>query len=175
MDEEGVKHFTDSPPPEHVTDYATTTAIRSNKTTFYPQKELSPFPPNEMETNVIIKGNAVMVPVKLGYRGKEVCTWLTFDTGAETTVIHKAVADELKILSTHPGKSIIADGTIIDTRRTHLDYIIVGPFMMKNLQTSIVDYKTQPGIDKGLLGMNFLKNVSYKIDFNGKSIKWSTQ
>jgi len=129
----------------------------------------------KIETSVLIKGNTVLVPVELGYRGKELSTWLVFDTGATTTTLHKSVGDELGIIPIDSGKTKIADGTVIDTQKATLDYVIVGPYRMDNFQAVIIDHKNDStsNMVKGLLGMNFLRNVNYKIDFARKKIKWS--
>ena len=70
------------------------------------------------------------------------------------------------------GKTTIADGTVIDTQKAILDYMIIGPYRMDNLQTVIIDHKNDSNMVKGLLGMNFLRKVNYKIDFAQKTIKW---
>jgi len=138
------------------------------------EKLSRPFP-NKIETKVLMVGNAVLVPVKLGYKEKELSTWLVFDTGATTTALHKSVGDELGISPNASGKTAIADGTVIDTQKATLDYIIVGPYRMDNFQSVIIDHKNDSNSNmvKGLLGMNFLRKVNYKIDFARKMIKWS--
>jgi predicted aspartyl protease len=129
----------------------------------------------EIETKVLVVGNAVLVPVKLGYRGKKLSTWLVFDTGATTTTLHKNVGDELDIIPITSGKLTIADGTLIDTQKAILDYIIVGPYRRDTFNVVIIDNKNDSNMVKGLLGMNFLKNMNYKIDFTRKLIKWSNK
>lgn len=139
------------------------------------QEKLSrPFP-KKIETKVLMAGNAVLVPVRLGYKEKELSTWLVFDTGATTTTLHKSVGDELGISPNASGKIAIADGTVIDTQKVTLDYMIVGPYRMDNIQAVIIDHKNDSNSNmvKGLLGMNFLRAVNYKIDFARKRIKWS--
>lgn len=131
-----------------------------------------PFPERK-ETRVLIGGNTVLVPVKLGHGGKEISTWLVFDTGAFMTTLHKSVGDHLGVSKVTSAKSTIADGTVIDTQQATLDYMIVGPYRMNNVQAMIIDHKNDTNINKGLLGMNFIRNVDYKIDFARKVIKWS--
>ena len=129
----------------------------------------------EIETKVLVVGNAVLVPVKLGYRGKKLSTWLVFDTGATTTTLHKNVGDELDIIPITSGKLTIADGTVIDSQKATLDYIIVGPYRKDNFNVVIIDNKNDSNMVKGLLGMNFLRDMNYKIDFTRKLIKWSNK
>ncbi|MBW1752533.1 MAG: hypothetical protein JRJ46_05410, partial [Deltaproteobacteria bacterium] len=53
-----------------------------------------------LQTKVVIDGNRVLVPVKLGYRGKEVEATLLLDTGATITTMHQHIADQLYITQT---------------------------------------------------------------------------
>jgi len=50
----------------------------------------------QKETQVIIRGNQVLVPVILGYRGRQTEALLLLDTGASITVLYQDIADQVK-------------------------------------------------------------------------------
>jgi predicted aspartyl protease len=123
-------------------------------------------------TKVLIEANRVLVPVILGYGGKEVSTYLLLDTGASTTMIKRKIARLLHMQSLKPGTARVADVRTVSSDLGNLDYIIVGPHKISNFEISIMDYQGAPTQHQGLLGMNFLKEVDYSVDFRRKIISW---
>jgi predicted aspartyl protease len=125
-------------------------------------------------TAVMVKNNQVIVPVRFSYRNTTVDAWLLLDTGATTTTISTDLADRLGIKpgSTQRRLAQVADGRVVQTFRTRVDHMAVGPKMKHSAEVSIVPSNgPDMGFD-GLLGMNFLGDFPYRLDLNGQLIEW---
>jgi clan AA aspartic protease (TIGR02281 family) len=130
------------------------------------------FASKEVETKIIILNNNILVPAKLGYRGQEIEALLLLDTGASITLLDREKARKLGIRSFVKTKGQVADGKLIETALAKLDYITVGPFKKMNIHAAFIDRQGPSAIHDGLLGMNFLRNLEYSIDFERSVIKW---
>ncbi len=120
-------------------------------------------------------GNAVLVPVILGYRGKEIETQLMLDTGASMIALHLEIAESLNI-DLRRFKRIrpqVAGGKSINAYVGKLDYVEAGPIKKNDIYVSIIEHQGPPVPFKGLLGMNFLRGVEYHIDFENQVINWN--
>jgi predicted aspartyl protease len=126
-------------------------------------------------TSVRIRGNQALVPVRFNYRNTTVDAWLLLDTGATTTMISTDLADRLGIQpgSTERRLSQVADGRVVETFRTRVDSVAVGPKLKYNTEVAIMPSGGGPdmGFD-GLLGMNFLGEFRYHLDVNNQMIEW---
>ena len=125
-----------------------------------------------MQTSVIVEGNRILVPVTLVNNGIGLDVNLVLDTGASQIVLHRNVADQLNIIALSKGLAQVAGGQKIHVETGQVDYFKVGPFNMEKATAMIIAYEGPSVSYSGLLGMNFLKNVQYTIDYQNQVIHW---
>ena len=124
------------------------------------------------ETKVILEGNRILVPVTFNNEGVELDVVLLLDTGATQIVLNRQVADQLNVVTVQKGLAQVAGGSSIQTQVGKVSYIKVGPYKMKDAGVLIIPHEGAPVNYSGLLGMNFLKNVEYSIDYKNQVIRW---
>ena len=127
---------------------------------------------SQQVTKVVIKGNQVLVPVTIGYSRKKIEGLLLLDTGASIVTLHRDFVEKLKIKNTQKTKLMVVGGETITADVVKLDFVEVGRIKKTELYGVIVDHVGPPVSHKGLLGMNFLSGLGYRIDFEKREIIW---
>lgn len=130
--------------------------------------------PDDKITKVIVDGNQVLVPVTLVHGRDEVNINLLMDTGATRTAIHTEVANRLylNLLGAAKAKAEIVGGGIIEAKIFKMDSLKVGPNIFNNHEIFIVPHEGKAASFDGLLGMDVLGKVSYRLDLAKQLIYW---
>jgi len=128
--------------------------------------------PKALRTNIVIEGNKILVPVTIGHDGIETEAMLVMDTGATIIALHREVADQLEIKDARKARFRVVGGTTIETDVVQLSYVKVGPHVKNGLQAGIIDHEGVAVSHSGLLGMNFLRGLAYRIDFDNQVLEW---
>lgn len=126
-------------------------------------------------TRVTIEGNQVLVPVTFGYGPRSAQAILLLDTGASSTSLHSDVAGRLDISLEQAPKTLgqVYGGALIVAREANLAYLTVGPHTRRNVPVKFVTHDGPPVRFDGLLGMDFLRNYRYHVDFQNRRIVWT--
>ena len=125
-------------------------------------------------TKVRIRGNTVLVPVTLSCGGYETDVHLVLDTGASRTTISTDVADQLSVNLDKERKARVqvVGGAVIEARVVRMNSLTVGPHIKRNWDVFVVPHKGPASGYDGLLGMDVLRGLKYRVDFKKQLIIW---
>lgn len=125
-------------------------------------------------TKVKIRGNSVLVPVTLVYGGNEVDVHLLLDTGSTGTAIYTEIADQLSInlSKARKAQAHVIGGAVIEAHVVRINSLTVGPHRIRNWDIYVVPHKGSAARNEGLLGMDVLRGLKYKVDFKKQVIIW---
>jgi predicted aspartyl protease len=99
---------------------------------------------------------------------------LLLDTGASITSITEALAGRLGIdpKSTRAVSMGLADGRMIDIQVTKVDAVGVGSRMKFSFEIAVLPDSGNRQEHDGYLGVDFLRNFPYLVDFQNNLIRW---
>ncbi len=123
------------------------------------------------EVSVVIVGNQVFVPAFLGYGGRETEALLLLDTGASVTVLHDEVAERIPFAKSVEAEITVVGGSKVRAKQVKLDYIRVGSIRKEGIQAAVIEHSGPAMQHQGLLGMDFLRDLQFRIDFEKQVLK----
>jgi hypothetical protein len=127
-----------------------------------------------LETPVTIRENQVLVPVRVGYGGREVELTLLLDTGAQQTLLYRHAVARLEIDRAERAVGQVAGGYRVQTWRVVLQSLRVGPWANRDMEVFLMDHVAPGAAEDGLLGMDFLAGRDYRIDRANQRIRWAS-
>ncbi|MBN1470629.1 MAG: clan AA aspartic protease [Syntrophaceae bacterium] len=125
-------------------------------------------------TKVVVKGNQILVPVKIIHGREEANVNLLMDTGASGTAIHIQVADQLYInlYKARKTQAGIVGGGVIEASIIKVDSLQIGPHIIENCNVAFIPHEGRAVNFDGLLGMDILGKFGYRIDLANQIIIW---
>ncbi len=180
-DAEGVKHYSQEPPPENAAEVTVQEEMRYDPSADAKSHRAGAATASgehrqtgDEQTRIVMEGNILLIPATLVYGGQEVETMLVLDTGASSTVLTTPLADRMGVEPEINAQVKVAGGEKLDAQSVTLDALIVGPHTRRNMRVLILRHKGARPKLHGALGLNFLRHYPYSIDMQKMVINWET-
>lgn len=126
----------------------------------------------EQQTPIRVNGNRILVPVEVSMGNRTVKLSLLLDTGASSTVFHRQALDQLELPDGKSYNARVAGGGVVKSQRIRFRQINIGPFQQRKTFAMVINTQGRDLPFDGMLGMDFLKNHPYNIDFENQVINW---
>ena len=127
------------------------------------------------QTPVMVRGNRVLVPVEVAFGGRTAHLMLLLDTGATSTVLHRSALKELTLPAGEQIVAKVAGGRTLKSEKVVTGHLDVGPFLMKDFPVMLITPQGSVLPFDGMLGMDFLKDHPYEVDYRNEIIRWKPQ
>ena len=125
------------------------------------------------ETKVIILGQHVIVPVQIKHKGRSLDLNLLLDTGASIITLYKDAVTRLRLPKGQKAQFTTAGGHVISADMVELEEVRFGPYRQNDVLCGVIDYQQTGTLHfDGLLGMNALMGLDYRIYYNKQTIRW---
>lgn len=121
-------------------------------------------------TKIRITGGQIYIPVTIVNNGYKKTLNMVLDTGCSVTTVSLKDLKAIRANLGAPTRSTLADGSVIHGQKSRIDKIQVGSKRERNFHINAT--KVAGSQNTGLLGLNFLKNHEFKIDFDRELLVW---
>ena len=126
----------------------------------------------KMKTKVKIHQNKVIIPVNISHAGSRKIVNLLLDTGATSTVLNVDTLPDFNFKNARQTYAQVAGGGLIKTWLLSLKSLSFGPVSFDDKNVLMIDHQGTSSSD-GLLGMDVLSKLDYKINFQDSHIIWN--
>jgi len=127
------------------------------------------------QTPVMVRGSRVLVPVEVVVGNRTAHLMMLLDTGAASTVVHRPAVKELPFPSGEQIAVRVAGGRTVKSEKAIVQSLVVGPFNMKDFPVMLSSPHEPMLSYDGMLGMDFIKQHPYTIDYANEMIHWKIQ
>ena len=121
-------------------------------------------------THVRIFNNKIVIPMTIYHKDQRSDFQILIDTGCTHTILPFGNMNGLDVIYGNRVLTTVANGEKLEGRRVTVDRIQIGSQVENNFTVTVGKVVTSGG--QGLLGIDFLKNHPFRVDFRNQLIVW---